>query len=390
MWVSAPMSPAIRSMFTSAPSEGPDFAKREAFTPTMDLLCRQFGSPDVCVQRPRWPTLRTRQSLPAPEVPARRRWVAALQLALVGAAIGALIRECRIVDSPSFIQQLHSYDARHIGIGLAATAGSFLTLGLVELVAVRVWARIASVEAATVFSTSFVANALSQSIGISLLTGGAVRARAYARSQVDTGAIARITAFVTVTATLGLIAAGGVALLAAPANLLAGRISIATRPAGLILLAIAAAYLAWSAFGRSARIGRGSWHIDRPSLPIAMSQVALSVADWMLAAIVLNAFMPHGDGMGFLAVASAYVLAQLLAVTSHVPAGAGVFELSMMALLGRDAAASTRGGIAAALVMFRLTYYLLPLVAAIVVALLAEFHFRRIPAVRHTVASHAG
>ena len=272
---------------------------------------------------------------------------------------------------------MHAYGPRLLVIGLTASVGSFLVLGAVELIAVRGWAHIRTLGAPLVVATSFVANAMSQSVGLSVVTGAAVRARSYSRHDVDTAGVARITAFVTVTATLGLLVCGGVALLASPAHLASGRLSIATTPLGLFLLAIAAAYLGWSIFGRSAHVGRGRWQVERPSFAIAASQLLLSSLDWVLAATVLFAFVPASLSFSYGAIVSAYIIAQLLAVTSHVPAGAGVFEVAVLSLLAHDASVPVRAGIAAALVMFRIVYYLLPLVAAVLVGLIAELRFRR-------------
>ena len=291
-------------------------------------------------------------------------------------AVVALAREARSLNAASIGHQLQSYGPRHIALGAAATVASFLVLGMIEVLGVRAWAHLSRVGTATALMTSFVANALSQSIGVSVLTGAAVRARAYSRDEVGAAAVGRVTAFVTITATLGLIVAGGVALLLVSPQAAIGRFSVAAIPMGLLLLAPACGYLAWSAFGRASHIGSGNWTVERPSAPIALTQLVLSVGDWILAATVLYAFMPSSMGLRYTAVVSGYIIAQLVAVTSHVPAGAGVLEVSILALLARDADAATRAAVAAALVMFRAMYYLLPLLAATLLALAAELRFR--------------
>ena len=297
---------------------------------------------------------------------------------MLAAAVAALVRELRGLDAAALGAHIRSYGPGLLAIGLTACVASFLVLGIVELIAVRGWAHIRVLSPTLIVATSFVANAMSQSIGLSVVTGAAVRERTYSRHGVDGGGVARISAFVTVTATLGLLACGGVALLAAPAHLASGRMSIATTPLGVGLLVVVAAYVAWSAFGRSTHVGKGRWRVERPSFATASAQVVLSMLDWVLAATVLFAFVPASLSFSYGAIVSAYIIAQLLAVTSHVPAGAGVFEVAILSLLAHDASVPMRAGIAAALVMFRIVYYLLPLIAAVLVALIAEVRLRRV------------
>ena len=69
-------------------------------------------------------------------------------------------------------------------------------LGLIERLAIR-HANTTSIPRRTAMTTAFVANAFSQSIGLALLTGAAVRLRAYARRGADAPAVARISDVVT-------------------------------------------------------------------------------------------------------------------------------------------------------------------------------------------------
>jgi uncharacterized membrane protein YbhN (UPF0104 family) len=59
-------------------------------------------------------------------------------------------------------------------------------------------------------------------------------------------------------------------------------------------------------------------------------------------------------------------------VISHVPGGAGVFELIVLALLAPITLPEHRAAVVASLVAFRVLYYLLPLVAATAIAVTAE------------------
>jgi phosphatidylglycerol lysyltransferase len=277
------------------------------------------------------------------------------------AACWALRRELSGLRAADLLAALRGYGASHVALGLACTAASFLVLGAIELIALR---------SAGDVPPGAVPPTISQSVGLALLTGAAVRVRAYGRRGLDAVAVARVTGFATLTTTLGLLAAGAVALLASTAPLRLHGHDFAVRPVGAVLAAIVLAYLAWSALGRGTAVGRGRWRLLRPSPALAAAQVGLSAFDWLVTGTVLYAFLPAG--IGYWPLLRAYMIAQTVGVTSHVPGGVGVLELVLLAVLAGTAPVAARTAVTAALVMFRVVYYLVPLVAAMLVAGVAE------------------
>lgn len=147
---------------------------------------------------------------------------------------------------------------------------------------------------------------------------------------------------------------------------------IAVRPAGALLALLVVAYLAWSAFGGSEEIGRGRWRVCRPLPAVAGAQVAISAIDWLLTGIVLLLLMPPALSLPLAIFLRMYVVAQTVAVVSHVPAGPGVFEAVLMEQLVVEVPSADRAELAASVVMFRALYYLVPLVAAMAVAGVSE------------------
>lgn len=303
-----------------------------------------------------------------------RRWLTTvLRIVLAGAAVWAVRRELHDVDGASLMLDIAALSPARLALGLACTIASFLLLGVIEWMALRQAAASERVSMPAAIRTGFVANALSQSVGLAVLTGTAVRVRAYARYGVGPADVARTTAFVTITATLGLLAAGAVAVVANGAPVTVGAVSFSALPTALALGGIVVAYLLWSIAGRADRIGGGRWGIPRPSPVLAFGQTTISALDWLVTGAVLYAFMPLHSGLTLGVVLGAYLVAQVVAVTSHVPAGAGIFELVVFAILIRVDPAAPRAALAAALVMFRVTYYLIPLCAAVVLATAGEF-----------------
>lgn len=304
----------------------------------------------------------------------KRLLVFALRFALGGAALWAVTRELHNVDRAGLALELGSLRPSQYALGAGLTVASFLLLGIIEWMALRHPEGTAGerVPLRAALRTGFVANALSQSVGLAIVTGAAVRMRAYARYGLRSADIVQTTAFVTITATLGLLAAGAVAVFTNGAPVPVGALSLAPLPTALALGGIVAAYVMWSFAGTKDAIGWRTWRIPRPTPALAVGQATISTLDWILTGAVLYAFMPQHFGLRIGIVLGAYLVAQVLAVTSHVPAGAGIFELVVLAILLRVDPAAPRAAVAAALVMFRVVYYLVPLCVAAVVATVGE------------------
>jgi Predicted integral membrane protein len=255
---------------------------------------------------------------------APRFWLV-LRVGIAVLALLALRREITQIDGHAFGGAIASFGWRPIFVAVGCAIASFLALGLFEQLALRDTASYKGCEAAAkvppgaAMLTSFVANAFSQSIGLAVVTGSAVRLRAYSRYGVGGAAIARVSGFVTLTATLGLLAAGGVAFFAAPSAVKIGHFALSMRTFGVLLSLPAFAYLAWAVVGKGI-LGVRSWSVRPPSRGLAFSQVALSVADWLLTGTVLFVLMPAAAAIGYAAFLGVYLVAQTVGVVSHVPA----------------------------------------------------------------------
>ena len=302
-----------------------------------------------------------------------------LRAALVAVAILLLRRELDGVGLHGLLERLRGYDTSRVELGLLLTVASFLTLGIVELLALGYVGRRAEriIPRRSALATSFVANAYSQSVGLAILTGTAVRLRSYSRFGLGALDVARLSVFVTATATLGLLTTGGLAFLTTP-----GRITLlgaprSLAPVGVLLLVPIIGYLAWGAFGNADFHGRGRWRIRRPVLKVALQQIGISSLDWALAGTVLFVLLPGSLHISYGELLGIYLVAQTGAVLSHVPGGVGVFEAIVMALLAvhsdsRIAAPVLAASVAASLLVYRVVYYLLPLFSAIALSAVAE------------------
>ena len=201
----------------------------------------------------------------------------------------------------------------------------------------------------------------SHNLGLGWLSGGAVRYRLYTAWGLSSLDIGIVLAFNTVTTFLGLGSILALACLGEPDEI-AGILRI-PQPVvvvlGLALGVAVAGYLALSVI-RRAPIGFAGWQLDVPRPAIAAAQIVLSLLDWG-SPLRFSTFCCRRPGVRFLSFVGLFALANLGGLISNVPGGIGVFEaVVLLAVPGWR----RLGAVAAALIGYRLIYYLLPLVVA--------------------------
>lgn len=305
------------------------------------------------VAEPRFERLRARL---APWRPAITAAAGIIVVVLVWLAISKLIAE---VDYNDVLDTLHATPLWAIVAALGFTALSFLALSIYDLSALRYLGR--QVPYPIVALTAFCAYAVGNTAGFGPLTGGAIRYRFYARLGFEPADVAKVVAFVTVAFGLGLAGVTGLGL-AFAAHDLAEPLSlppVLLRAVGGAILLALAGLLAYSAFGKG-RVGwRGlSFTLPRPGIMLA--QFAATLVDVSTAAAVLWVLLPQTD-VGLPAFVAVYAVAIGLGVASHVPAGLGVFEAVIIAVVGRTASVDQ---VLSALILYRVIYYGVPLLAA--------------------------
>ncbi len=265
----------------------------------------------------------------------------------------------------------HSYDEltasvdgvawQAIALALLATVASFLVLTLYDVMAARY--ADADLKLGRIILGAPIVYAFSSSLGVSMLTSGALRLRLY--GSAGGPAVARMTAFSTVTLWLGPMALAPVALAAV------GQTETALA-AGFVAAVLIAAYVTAS-WWWTRPLSAGGANLTAPSPGVALGQLAVSLADWLIAGLVLVALVP-GDVAAPGTVLAAFLIAQTLGLFSHLPGGIGVFEAAMVALAAPEGGAAALAG---PLLVYRAVYYLVPLVVAALSLGLAEIWDRR-------------
>lgn len=307
----------------------------------------------------------TRWPWPAPEtfVLQLTRWrfwltalVALALLVLVGEAVHRVMTE---LSYGAAMAAARSTSGWALLAAVLATALSFLSLTLYDRSALQYAG--AQLPYRVVAQTSFIAYALSNTVGLGVFTGGAVRLRLYGAAGLEAGQISRAIAFNAAGFTAGITVVGAAALVWG-AESVAGLMHIAPewlRLGGLLTLMVAAALI--GAFRRGGEWTVAGWTMKLPSASLAVQQLLISAADVVAAAATLWVLLPAGT-VGFPAFIGFYSLAIAVGVISHVPGGLGVFEAVLVLALGQQVPADRLVG---ALVLYRVIYHLLPLALAL-------------------------
>lgn len=223
--------------------------------------------------------------------------------------------------------------------------------------------------------TSFTTYALSHNIGASVFSGALVRYRAYTSKGLSAPQVAVLVALCSFTFALGTALLLGAVLVYEPELLsrvedrLPAVLANATtaRVVGIVLLGAAAIYVVGSLLHLKPVKIRG-FTVAYPRPNVMGRQLVAAPLELLGAAGIIYFALPEAGNPGFLIVLGAFLAAFSLALASHAPGGLGVLELIFVAMMPDVDKAS----VVAALLVFRLFYLVLPLVAAIVVVLLFE------------------
>ncbi|RCS24259.1 bifunctional lysylphosphatidylglycerol flippase/synthetase MprF [Phyllobacterium salinisoli] len=270
------------------------------------------------------------------------------------------------------VAAIENIPLRTLGLALFFTALSYAAVALYDVVAVdtiapgRIPHRISAIAGAAGY-------AISNALGFSLLTGGALRYRIYAAEGISLVDIGRIVGTSWFAIWFAFIIMIGAAMLIDPADVpwlsaLDPRIDLF---AGVIILGGIGWLIYWLSKGdRSLQVGQ--FTVKLPTSRGALIQIAAGLVDVTAAAATLYMLMPEGVVQSFAVFALVYVIAVILGVVSHAPGGLGAFEATMIAGLGLGGKPEA----IAALIVYRLIYTVLPLLVA-VSGVLAWEAFRR-------------
>ena len=282
------------------------------------------------------------------------------------AVLALLLSQARHIDWQKVLASLKDYPVTAAWDAVLLAAASFFLYSCFDLLGRRYTGHKLGVGA--VMATTFVSYAFNLNLG-SLVGSIAIRYRLYSQLGLQTGVITRILTLSMLTNWMGyLLLAGLLFSLQPPAlpdswKIEAGQL----RVIGFSLLAVALAYLALCSFMRQRRLQIRGHEIDLPRGPLAALQLLLGAGNWLIMSGILFVLLQHR--VEFSLVASALLLAAIAGVITHIPANLGVLEAVFVAMLSHR---MPQHEVLAAIVAYRLVYYLGPLVIATLVYLILE------------------
>jgi phosphatidylglycerol lysyltransferase len=324
------------------------------------------------------------------DLPSVRNWgsvnkrLVSIFAALLVAALG-LAALFKLLHSVRPHEVRHAFDALSTGQVAAAlllTTASYLMLTLYDHFALQVIGR--KLPWRTYALASFTSYTLSHNLGLALLTGGSARYRIYRAAGLDGGEVGSIIALASLSFWNGVILLAG----------LAAMMSMQVLPlfdwnlplhwlhlAGLVVVTFCLVPLLLRHFGLKV-VDIGGWRTPLPGVGRSTAMTAVAALDLAAASAALFVLLPAVDPAAYPAFFLGYALAIIVALVSHIPGGLGVFEAVVIATVPGD-----KAQLLAALLAYRIIYYLVPLLLA---ALLLTWHEGKAWRGAAREAAHAG
>jgi phosphatidylglycerol lysyltransferase len=285
----------------------------------------------------------------------RRALGPALVLVVLAGALTLLHHELKDFHFRQVRASLVAIPAGRLAACLGLTVLNYLILIGYDLIGVRSIGH--PLPLRRVALASFAGFSMSYNFG-ALLGGTPVRVRLYSSWGMSAAEIVRMMVAIGTTFWAGVFTLAGLMFVLdpfpIPEPLHLGISSV--RPIGFVLLALAIGYLILPLIWKKPFVWRGH-EVLIPRFSTLVAQLAVSAADLAVAAASLYVILPKSMALSYPQFLGVYLLAVVAVVFTHVPGGLGILELIILTF----AATSGKEEILAALVAFRVIYYLIPL-----------------------------
>lgn len=214
---------------------------------------------------------------------------------------------------------------------------------------------------------------------LSTWVGGiGMRYRLYSRLGLPSSTITRIFSLSITTNWLGYILLGGIiftfGVVDIPAHWYISDTTL--RVIGVVLLLFIAFYLWACGFAKRRHFTIRGQKLVIPSWKFALAQMAISSANWIAMGVIIWLLMGHQANFFF--VLGVLLVSSIAGVIVHIPAGIGVLEAVFLALLAGEH--MSQGVIIAALLAYRVLYYFIPLLLALIAYLILESRAKKLRA----------
>jgi uncharacterized membrane protein YbhN (UPF0104 family) len=303
-----------------------------------------------------------------------RRWWAITKKVLTWAFFIAItvffVVLARSIDWGEVWQSLRSYSPSTIGLAIGVALCGYAIYSLFDLLG-RAYTK-HNLPARQIVPLTFVCYAFNQNLA--WIGGIAMRYRLYSRLGLTGLVITRILSLSIVTNWIGYLLLAGIVFAM-------GTVKpppewdldfFALRIIGGCMVIAALGYLIACGVSK-----RRSWQIrghqiELPSLRIAALQLAMGATCWLLMGATVWVFMP--EPVSYLTTLGILLISSIAAVLAHIPGGIGVLETVFVTLLQHQV---PKADLLAALIGYRVAYFLVPLLLASVVYLGFESRAKR-------------
>jgi uncharacterized membrane protein YbhN (UPF0104 family) len=288
-----------------------------------------------------------------------------LSITIIAIAAMALLRMLRHIRPAEVMQALWATNVNDVVWAAVFVAGGYFTLTFYDLFALRTigWSR---VPYRVAMLASFTSYAIGHNVGASVLTGGAVRYRIYSGWGLDAIAVTKLCFVAGLTFWLGnaTVLGLGIAYVPQAASAIDQLPAWLNRGLALVILVVLVSYIVW-VWRRPRVIGRQGWKVELPRGPLILLQIGIGIVDLACCALAMYMLLPVEPdiGFGFVTLAVIFVSATLLGFASHAPGGIGVFDAAMLVALWQF----DKEKLLAGLLLFRMLYYLAPLVLSLLI-----------------------
>jgi len=279
-----------------------------------------------------------------------------------------------------FSEDLKSIPFKHYVFAFLSTCVAYTALAWYDRIAL-IHLNVHHISWLFISVCSFTTYALAHNLGASVFSGAIVRYRAYSAKGLSASQIALLVALCSFTFAFGVILLGGIVLTLDPDLLSLIKMPedgpfrmpeflvnpVFAQIVGYCLLGFVLLYAIGSLLHmRPLKIRRLVLEYPRP--PVMIRQFIAGPLELLGAAGIIYFALPEAGNPGFITVLAIFLASFSVALISSVPGGVGVFEALFIAAMPNI----DESQVLAALVIFRLFYFLIPLAISLIIVVLYE------------------
>ncbi len=301
------------------------------------------------------------------------RWIGpVIALVLIAGAVWVLWDMATKMSFADIHNAVLALPAHRFVLAFVFTLCGLAALATYDLLALHALNYTSSVSLARAVVGGLIANVFANTLGFPLLSGGGARYRIYSMVGVSFSVVARLIVMSWLTMWSGILFVLGLALTLEPTTQYpVFPHHYIDRLVGLVILVALSSFIIWLA--RKRRAIRVSGMVVRmPKAKPAFLMVLAGAFDLLAACGTLYVLLPPDavpDAARYLVT---YSIAFLAGMAANTPGGVGVFEATVVTGLG----IAHRPDVAAALILFRLIYFVVPLLFALVLLAFLEGRHR--------------